>query len=163
MVPPDILGNQNSFLSSIDWYWRSKGTTPKRFSTVDKNTFGTPCQIRLIRGGPQIYWLNRNSASNSVRTLFPWYIVIKCLVLPIQDGQPCLKNIPLKIVSECNILARWHETWNPKMQKDPYTFLSVTNTIIWQCSFWGRKTRLQIAARILSLSARTKQGTIMIT
>ena len=29
----------------------SKGTTPKRFSTVDKNTFGTPCQIRLIRGG----------------------------------------------------------------------------------------------------------------
>ena len=26
-------------------------TTPKHFSTVDKSTFGTPCQIRLITGG----------------------------------------------------------------------------------------------------------------
>ena len=27
------------------------------------------------------------------------YIVIKCHCLPNQDGQPCLKNSPLKIVS----------------------------------------------------------------
>ena len=116
MVPPDISGNQNSFLSSIDWYWMSKGTTPKRFSTVDKNTFGTPCQIRLIRGGPQIYWLSRNSASNSVRTPFPWYIVIKCLVLPIQDGQPCLKNIPLKIVSLHWVQYSGQMTWDLKSE-----------------------------------------------
>ena len=60
----------------------SKGTTPKRFSTVDKNTFGTPCQIRLIRGGHK----STDLAGIVLQTL-------------IQDGQPCLKNLPLKIVS----------------------------------------------------------------
>ena len=74
----------------------SKGTTPKRLSTVDKNTFGTLCQIRLIRGGHKSTDLAGIVLQTLSEHLFSWYIVIKCLVLPIQDGQPCLKNLTLK-------------------------------------------------------------------
>ena len=74
----------------------SKGTTPKRLSTVDKNTFGTLYRIRLIRGGHKSTDLAGIVLQTLSEHLFSWYIVIKCLVLPIQDGQPCLKNLPLK-------------------------------------------------------------------
>ena len=74
----------------------SKRTTPKRLSTMDKNTFGTLCQKRLIRGGHKCTDLAGIVLQTLSEHLFSWYIVIKCLVLPIQDGQPCLTNLQFK-------------------------------------------------------------------